>query len=135
MILDPRHPPHRLLRHRNLCAFSSEARTLLSGPLEHPTSEPRKTGDAHYPKSKVSRKGRTTCPSLSEPPPSWSEGTKRAELSCLTLRVSFMFPIVHSCRPCPELSPGSHRALCLSSKFLFKGLLLTGPPSQTLYLK
>ena len=106
MILDPRHPPHRLLRHRNLCAFSSEARALLSGPLEHPTSEPRKTGDAHYPESKVSRKGRTTTSSLSEPPPSWSEGTKRAELSCLTLRVSFMFPIVHSCRPCPELPLG-----------------------------
>ena len=135
MILDPRHPTHRRLRHRNLCTFSAESSTLVSGPLEHPASEPCKMGDAHYPEPKVPRKGRTTTSSLSEPPFPHAEGTGRAELPHLALEGVISVSSGPSCRPSQNASSSSHRALRLSSKFLFKGLFLIEPPSQTLYLK
>ena len=118
MILDPRHPTHRRLRHRNLCTFSAEASTLVSGPLEHPASEPCKMGDAHYPEPKVPRKGRTTTSSLSEPPFPHAEGTGRAELPHLALEGVISVSSGPSCRPSSLWPPASGR--CSTSRASLK---------------
>lgn len=125
MILDPRHPTHRRFRHRNLCTFSAEARTLASGPLEHPASEPCKMGDAHYPEPKVPRKGRTTTSSLSEPPFPRAEGTGRAELPHLALEGV----ISVSSGPFLQTLPERFLQQSQGSPSLFQ-VLVQGPPSH-----